>query len=173
MHLACSNNEIRPAMSCIYFKDGFAYASDGMILVKNRISECSTLDEAEIQALEGKLLHRDFYKDMIKYDDILISEEGIECHKNGEKCFFYFSTFGEGVKYPDAEKVLQEALNKPAVPLPQFAFNMENIQRLNKALYKCERCVATFKGTNQAIVFDSMDDDVSSIGLFMPCLSQD
>lgn len=34
MHLACSKNELRKEMQCVYFKDGFAYASDGIILVK-------------------------------------------------------------------------------------------------------------------------------------------
>ena len=90
MHLACAKDGLRPIMACIYFKNGFAYATDGYILARNRIDECSTLQECDIQALDGKLLHANFFKDMLKYDDILISDEGIECHKGDEKAFFIF-----------------------------------------------------------------------------------
>lgn len=164
MHLACSKDESHPVMQCIFFNNGFAYATDTHTLVRNRISEISGLNEAEIEALNGKFLHADFYKDMLKYDSIMIAEDGIECAKGNDKAFFYFSTFE---KYPDAEKVLQNALNKQTVPLPQFSFDMKLIQRLNKALYQSDSCTATFKGVGNPIIFDSMDEEVSSVGLFM------
>ena len=144
MFLACAKDDNRPAMECVYFKGDWAYASDGYIIVKNRISECSNLDEAMIQALDGKLLHSLFFKDMLKYDDILISDDGIECHKKNDKAFFYFAD--ENLKYPDAEKVIQNHLAKPSVPLPQISFNMGLFDIMRKALYECDRCTATFKG---------------------------
>lgn len=166
MHLACSKDNVsRRETECIFFNNGYTYATDTRILVRNRISEISGLNESEIEALNGKFLHADFYKDMLKYDSIMIAEDGIECSKGNDKAFFYFSTFE---KYPDAEKVLQDALNKQTVPLPQFSFDMKLIQRLNKALYKSDSCTATFKGVGNPIIFDSMDAEVSSVGLFMP-----
>lgn len=166
MHLACSkDNVFRRETECIFFNNGYTYATDTRILVRNRISEISGLNESEIEALNGKFLHADFYKDMLKYDSIMIAEDGIECSKGNDKAFFYFSTFE---KYPDAEKVLQDALNKQTVPLPQFSFDMKLIQRLNKALYQSDSCTATFKGVGNPIIFDSMDAEVSSVGLFMP-----
>ena len=170
MHLACSKDELRPAMQCIYFNNGFAYATDTHVLVRNRISEISGLNEAEIEALNDKFLHADFYKDMVKYDNIMIAEDGIECTKGNDKVFFYFSTFE---KYPSAEKVLQDALNKQTVPTPQVSFDMKLMQRLNKALYESDSCTATFKGTGNPIVFDSMKADVSSVGLIMPLFNHE
>lgn len=166
MHLACiKGDDFRKELECIYFNNGFAYATDTHILVRNHISEISGLNEAEIEALNGKFLHADFYKDMLKYDNIMIAEDGIECTKGNDKVFFYFSTFE---KYPSAEKVLQDALNKQTTPLPQVSFDMKLMQRLNKALYGSDSCTATFKGTGNPIVFDSMKEDVSSVGLIMP-----
>lgn len=163
MHLACSKDDgMHPGTECVFFNNGYAYATDTHILVRNRISEISGLDESEIAALDGKFLHADFYKDMLKYDSIMIAEDGIECSKGNDKAFFYFSTFE---KYPDAEKVLQDALNKQTVPLPQFSFDMKLMQRLNKALYQSDSCTATFKGVGNPIVFDSMGAEVSSVGL--------
>lgn len=106
----------------------------------------------------------------MKYDDILISDDGIECHKKNDKAFFYFAD--KNLKYPAAEKVIQNYLAKPSVPLPQISFNMGLFDIMRKALYECDQCTATFKGVNDAIIFDSMVEDVSSIGLIMPLYNE-
>lgn len=169
MHLACAKkSEQRKELECIYFNDGFAYATDQQILVRNRISEICALEPHEIEALNGKFLHANFYKDMLKYDTIMIAEDGIECSKGNDKVFFYFSKFEN---YPNAEKVLQNALCKSPVPLPEVGFDMKLIQRLNKALYKSDQCRARFKGVGNPIVFDSITSDVSSIGLIITLMT--
>ena len=173
MHLACANDDIRPQMKCVYFKSGFAYATDGIVLVRNRIEEMSTFEQADIDALDGKFLQAQFYKDILKYDDCLISEDGIECHKGDVKAFFYFTAFGDDVKYYNADKVLEDILNKMTVPLPSIAFDIRNMERMRKALSGIERCVAMFKGTNNPIVFQSIDGMSSSIGLVRPVLFDD
>lgn len=170
MHIACvKNNDPRKTMSCVYFKDGFAYATDGIVLVKNRLSEMSTFDEAEIAALDGKFLPAEHYKDILKYDECLISEEGIEAIKEDDRVFFYFKDFGEK-KFPKADEVLQNSLNKMTVPLPKIGFNIKHMERMAKALYNFEECTATLKGVNEPIVFDSDMPNVSSVGLLMPII---
>ena len=72
MHLACAKDDFRPQMQCIYFKDGFAYATDAHVLVKNDLTACSNLDPEQIALLDGKLLHADHYKDILKYDTIIL-----------------------------------------------------------------------------------------------------
>ena len=95
MHIACvKNNDPHKTMSCVYFKDGFAYATDGIVLVKNRLSEMSTFDEAEIAALDGKFLPAEHYKDILKYDECLISEEGFNI-KHMERMAKALYNFGE------------------------------------------------------------------------------
>ena len=60
MHLACSTDDFHPETQCVFFNNGYAYATDTHILVRNRISEISGLNESEIEALNGKFLHADF-----------------------------------------------------------------------------------------------------------------
>lgn len=166
MHLACEKNELRPAFACVHFKDGFAYASDGMILVRNPISEISTFDKQEAAALDGKSLHMDFYKDMLKYDEVLISEDGVECHKENGKAFFYFTE----TKMPAFEKVLQDTLHSSTVNISEVGFNMALFQRLNKAIGGKNETKMTFKGARKSIIVEPCDDTSSSIGLLMPIL---
>ena len=170
MHLACADDGMRSQMKCVYFKSGFAYATDGVILVKNRLDEMSSFEQAEIDALDGKFLQAQFYKDILKYDYCLISDEGIECHKGDDKAFFYFTVFGDETKYPNADKVLEDTLNKPTVPLPTIAFDIKNMERMRKALSGIGQCVAMFKGTDNPIVFQSIDGTSSSIGLVSPVM---
>lgn len=172
MHLACGKDEMRPIMQYIFFKDGFAYATDGCVLVKNRISEISTFDDAEIAALDGKLLPAEHYKDILKYDECLISEEGIEAVKENDRAFFYFKEPDSG-KYPDADKALQDALNLQTVPMPEIGFNIKMMNRMAQGLSNFDQCKAMFKGAGNPIVFQSIMEDVSSVGLLMPvCINK-
>lgn len=170
MNLACANDDLlRPVMSQIYFKDGFAYATDGIILVKNKIDECSTIDPEQIKLLENKYLHKDHYRDILKYDIIQISEEGIEAHKTngGEKAFFYFSN--ADYKYPSAENLLQSILNKQNAELSDVGLNLKSVDRLRKSLFDSDRCRFRFKGdkTNLHVILESYETNIS-IGLIMP-----
>lgn len=170
MNLACSDDELRPVMSQIYFKDGFAYASDGYILVKNKIEECSSIDAEQIKILENKYLHKDHYRDILKYDLIEISEEGVEARKvnGGEKAFFYFSN-PDNYKYPNAERLLQEVLNKQNVHTCDVGFNLKFMDKLRKALFDSNSCKFRFKGDNinLNVILESISTNMS-MGLIMP-----
>lgn len=168
MHLACLKEDVtNPTLGCIYIKNGYAYASDRSILVRNDLRDMSNFDDADIEALDGKYIPADFYKEIIKYDDCLISDEGIECHKDDDKAFFYFKVFGDS-KYPNADQVLENALNKMTVPMPQIGFDVKKMQTLYKALYGANQCKATFKGEGQPIVFYSLEKSSNSVGILMP-----
>lgn len=167
MHIACGKDETRPLMRYVYFKDGFAYATDGFILVRNRIEEMSTFDEEEIAAMDGKLLPAEHYKDILKYDECLISDEGIEAVKGADRAFFYFKE-PDGGLYPDTDKALRDALAVPTVPMPEIGFYVENMSRMAQALSNFDQCKAMFKGAGKPIVFQSIVEGVSSVGLLMP-----
>lgn len=173
MHLACAPKDgVRKEMACIYFKDGFAYATDGCILVKNRISEISTFSEEEIAALDGKMLPAEHYKDILKYDECLISDEGIEAVKGDDRAFFYFKDPGDG-HFPNADRVMQDALNRRTVPMPEIGFNIKLMKRMAEALSNFDLCKAMFKGEGQPIVFQSIMEGVSSVGALMPVMIEE
>lgn len=167
MHLACAKDDLRPVMEHIYFKDGFTYASNAHILVKNDLTQCSNLDPDQIAALDGKLLHYEHYKNILKYDVIEIAEDGIEAKKGVNKAFFYFSTV-EDLKYPNAEKVLNDALNMSSVPMPQVGLNARLVENISKALANSGDFKFTFKGECNPIICENLDSDyLNCIGIIM------
>ena len=167
MHLACNKDDLSPVLSFIFFKDGFAYATDGNILVKNKLEEFCNAENTDL--LEGKLLHCDSYKEILKYEIIQIAEDGIECvDKHNEKAFFYFSS--SECMYPNADKALMDARLKPSVPLPQISINLNFIERLRCALCSGLECKFTFKGINEPVILESLE--MQSVGLIMPLYSE-
>ena len=103
MHLACSDDDLRPVMQYIYFKGGYAYASDAHILIKNKISEITELiTEDQLNILDGKYLHKSSFQKILTYDTIRITETGIECITGYSTIEFKFST-DESLKYPSTE----------------------------------------------------------------------
>ena len=73
LHLACAN-DLRPVMNCIYFKDGYAIASNGMILIKACLNEICNFSGEEKELLEGKLISAKNFKEIIKHTIIEIQE---------------------------------------------------------------------------------------------------
>ena len=101
MHLACATDPFRPAMRHIWFRGGFAYATDTHILVRNRIEEISNLTGPEIDLLDGKAIHADVYREILKYNTITVTDDGIECTHANFKAFYYFAG---GMNMPSFEK---------------------------------------------------------------------
>ena len=159
MHLACKPDPLRPAYGYIQFKDGFAYASDGHIAVKNRIEEISGLNQAEIEALNGKFLQYEFYRDMLKC---------IECKNGDDSVFFYFSTVEKPL---DIKKVIDEHLSMEPMAVEHISLNMKYLTDLSKAMYQCESCTFIFHGEGRGVVLKSNDEYVNSVGLIMPIIN--
>lgn len=78
LHLACANANdfLRPVMNCIYFKDGYAIASNGKILIKACLNEICNFSEEEKELLDGKLISAKNFKEIIKHTIIEIEEDG-------------------------------------------------------------------------------------------------
>lgn len=161
MHLACSKDELRPAMNCIYFKNGYAYASDGHILVRNKIDEiCTTIG---IDNLDGKLLSAKSYSEILKYNHITITDEGILVGRDRD-LLYKFKTFD--YKYPNADAVLKSAIESPSIPINKICLNIGYLHTLSHALYGYDTCVLQFKGEERNVLLNSVDKE--SIGLIMP-----
>lgn len=167
MHTCCSSDELRPTMQHIYFANGFAYASDDHVLVKNHLSEIiENIDEEQLALLDGKMLHKDHYKNLLQYDGIVISEDGIEGNKDGNKVFFYFTDQTKHGEYPDAEKVLQEALNKKPIQTSEFCIQPGFIAQVCSANPNLNICKMQLKEEGKLII-NEKDDMYQSMALVM------
>ena len=112
LHLACSDDELRPAFQYIHFKDGWAFASNTYILVRQSMENyCSALNK---DLLNGKAIHADAFKKILKYDTVEVTDKGINALKNnGEKAFYPFAD--EGIKAPNFQSVIDRGFKNDTI----------------------------------------------------------
>lgn len=131
LHECCGSDPVRPAFQCVYFKNGFAYATDGYVCIKQTLALQGVYDP---ENLEGKALHRDSYKDLMGFEEVVCSEDGIEaCNANGQKVFFEYYPESEESPAPDFERFLKG--KKGATPMTFIGIDFTSFEKLNKALY--------------------------------------
>lgn len=151
LHLACGNDKRRPAMQCIHFKDGFAYASDAHVLIKQPLY-FNPVENKDI--LDGVAIHAESFKAIRKMKHVTATEDGFECiSKDGSKVFFQYSR----EIAPDFEAVLKP---KGAQMVGEIGVNPGLIGVLKKAMAGGAYGVKmTFQGQGAGILIEPIQSD--------------
>lgn len=113
LHLACEPTSIRPVMNCIYFKYGYAIASNGMILIKACLNEICNFREEEKELLDGKLISAKNFKEIIKHNIIELIADALNARKGIRFHFPKDDSKGIKIIFYDKELSLSEALLMP------------------------------------------------------------
>ncbi len=168
MHKACSTDDLRPVLNCIYFKDGFAYATDGCILVRNDLRQCSTLTEEHLGLLDGKMLHRNNYQKILGFEILLVEEDRIDAiGRDGERASFMFEEAGE-YGFPYCDKIISDLVNTPYKEISTIGMDLKKMATLVDAFESWERCMIHFCGDEKGVRFTSLNPDSMSVAVIMP-----
>jgi hypothetical protein len=167
MELACGTDEYRPSFGVISFKDGYAYATDGHIVVKNKLDEMTSLTPEEIEKLNGKQVSANNWKELIKADNILITDDGVQVLRGDMQILLRFSSF----KLPDIQRVIEDILNAEHEDLLEIGFNTNILSRLFKSMCCPERdvrmCIAK---SHVGVVIKNRSSRYESMGIIMPVI---
>ena len=176
-HLACSNDDLRPAFGYIQFKDGFLFATDAHIAIKQDLKVHGFEDE-EIEFLNNTYLHKNAFAEILRYNEVYVRENGFFCKKDN------FSAFIEFIKledfphtYPKIEAVILDPADKNRIAIDEIGMNI-------KLLTKLEQCLVNgysglghkfqFFAKSKAILVIPMDKDYpGQTGLIMPVMLHD
>ena len=103
--LACGlKDTIRTGMHYIMFANGYAYATDSHILVKARLTDISDFDEQDLALLDGKFIHGNNFKKIVKSKgEVNITEDYIEVTETDYSVRYPLK---KGIRFPDCEKAL-------------------------------------------------------------------
>ena len=127
----CSNDQLRPLMQCVHFSDGLAYASDGMVIIRQTLEYHSIL---EPEFLEGKSIHKNNYKAIMAFENAVCNAEGIECYNtNGQTAFFAYYEPSEEMKTPNFEAMFRHLPGM--VQLSGIGIDIDLMARACKALF--------------------------------------
>jgi len=172
MYLACSNDELRLVMNYIYFNDGFAYSSNGHILIKNKLSEITEeIRNDQIELLNDKYIHKTSFQKILTYDTINVTETGIECKMNSNYSIVEFKFEKENtIKYPNAEAIFKQAKSKKC-SLEKVSISVRFLHIIYQSMNNDDRLVLYFSGNlNDPILVKSQDNSIESEAVIMPIM---
>lgn len=166
LHKACCSDDLRPAFSYVHFVDGYAYASNGHIAIKQSIADyCSVIDA---DSLNGHAIHRDSFQDIIKYEIAQANDEGIECwNEDGKKAFYPYLTADSNVKTPNFEAAFAQV---SPTTCKMFGINPALFAIADRVLIHGNEAVrVTLSGMNKPMILDC-DTYPNQKVLIMPML---
>lgn len=145
LHLVTSNDELRPAMSAVWFQNGYAVATDAHILIRQSFKFLSDYIE-NIELLEGKCIHRNAFARIFREKQIIVEAEGIRSlDKDGNNFFYPYSNgskpenfMGTDIKFVRYSEIIEQAIadcKASTLNYNGIGINIEILARLNKAFY--------------------------------------
>ena len=155
IHLACSNDELRPVLNYIFFEDGYAVATDAHILIKQKL-ELHDFSDEEIEQMNGKALHGSKFKDILKYHHVQIKEGKIHClNKKGVSFEFDFDDVSD-MKFVNYQAVIPTS--KDVTEISEIAVSSILISKVQKLVVNDapgKSIVLRLHGANKSILMRS------------------
>jgi hypothetical protein len=150
LYEACSSDELRPVLMCVHFKNGFAYASDAHMVVKQSL-EYHAIQEPLF--LEGKCIHKDNYKAIMGFEIATCNEDGVSCSDSDGRTAFYEYFDTKGVPPPNFDEVLKPTGCKS---IEFIGINPDFVERIGKALHTPSGTLRfQFQGIDKGVLIDT------------------
>lgn len=127
---------LRPAMQCIHFENGYAYATDGHMLIRAKLEDITNFEPEELAIIEGKCISADSLKRIYAHPVVEITNDGFVAKDDTTGCKITYTFTDPKVidKFPDCEKVLQEAANSPLHPKDVIGISYNLLDTLTNAM---------------------------------------
>ncbi len=165
LHLACSKDDLRPVLQCIYFDDdGWAWSTDAHILIKHKVLDSDIIDK---ENLIGKMIHKDIFAKIIKYNRIQATKDGILCFdKDNNTVLFPYDNRGlTPFRYYTAVP------SNELQPITFLSLDTKILKRLSDILKPFPIWKFEFRGTDKAVIIKIKEFD--TIILVMPLKIKD
>lgn len=145
LHLACGNDK-RGYLDYIYFIDDYAWVTNAIFIIQQHTDY---INIENIKLLNGKAIHKDFFKELCKLPTATALENGIEFINNGVKLFYPC----EELKPPEFQRVISE-LNKSEIS--EITIDAKAIEVISKCFLNevNDYLKFTFNGENRLIVIE-------------------
>lgn len=160
LHKACSTSTTKgvpPSYKSIFFINGYAYATNGSILVKHPIRLCTILDHGE--HLNNVGIPAKSYEQILTFDTAEVSQEGVNCSsEDGRTAFFEFTKI-EGFEIPDFDKAIHSNLGRYTA-LDCIGVDPNLLETASKLLVGGQMGIKMqFTGIDKGIIITPSDDN--------------
>lgn len=168
LHLAASEDELRPAMCHVQIKGGIATATNGHVLAQLNLAAFSSLDENIIQRLNGFYIHADTWKLIHDAEEIEFEDGVLTYHKGGIMAEIKLS---DSIEFPDYSDIVNKVANSKFDTRSFLALNPKHFE-LCKKLFNAETVVVRFYQGHEMMVFFPGQDAKGYIGIMPVAIDQ-
>jgi len=152
LHLAASDDDLRPALMHIEIKKGIATATNAHLIAQLNLAEYSELDDETIKLLNGKLIHKDVWQELADADVITVEEDTIHYAKGGIRATVDISCT---YKFPDYKTIINAVANSLFDKKSFICFNPEFIA-IAKKIFPSENLIMRFyENHDMMLIFPS------------------
>lgn len=169
IHLACTDDELRPALQMVEVIDGIATAANGNIIARMNLGAYSKLEDETIKKLNGKLIHRDVWESIVDADILTVDGDSIHMDKGGIKATFDIST---DLKFPDHHTIIQAVANSIFDNKSFVCFNPKFIAIAAK-LFPSENLICRFYDNHEMMVFFPSGDAKGFMGIMPMTITEE
>lgn len=172
INVACdASDDMRPCYGYVFFRDGYAYASNARILVRTPLAELLRLPEdgGAPELLNGYCVHTRTLNRIMKHDEIKLLPNGVITATDKGTTITYQLTLentGEAPKGPNFESVLTPPEER--TPVKNIGLNARFLATLAEAMGVPDNIKMNFTTANRAIFIEPTDETNHSIGVIMP-----
>jgi hypothetical protein len=160
---------MRDSMQHVSFSKGYSWATDGHILIRQSLTNFHGFTPEDAEKLNGKMIHCNIFKEIIKYDFITVNEDHIEVNNNGLMRFYFKDAEG----LPNFTDVINKSV-EVREKVSEIGLNIKYLSLVEKIIKPTighSRLI--FTKVNKAI-FVSANSDSEEIkdnfGLVMPAM---
>lgn len=150
---ACDTSGNRETLGCVFFKDGYAIATDGHILVKQSLARYGFYQE-NADNIDGKFIRAKAFAEIRRYNYMDVREDCIIAYKADLKTCAEFPYFVPEREYPDFNEVLRSP--DEIGDINNIGIDTEILARLKEVMFST-RAEMLFNGPKKAILIKSMD----------------
>lgn len=161
IHLACSEDELRPALQHIQIMDGIATATNAHVVAQLNLSAYSLLPDEAIRALNGKMIHRDIWEQIMDADLIEVDGDTLHYEKGGIRADYDIECT---LKFPDVNGVVSSVANSIFAKKSFIVFD-PNLILIAKKLFPSENLVMRFYDDNEMMVIFPSGDAKGFLGV--------
>lgn len=175
LHKACSDDNLRPAMQYVAFKDGYAYATNAFVAVKANLRNVSALSFEDIQKLNGYAIHKDQYAELLKFSVLEVLEgKLIAIGKSGAQTIFKLTKLVENsnderpgaFRFPDVDGIITDDAKK--CKLEAIGINLKKLNLIADAMGMTNKNIGLRFTAAAGKIYIIGDPGVDVRGILMP-----
>lgn len=168
LNLFCGSDPLRPALNHIEFVNGFAYASDAHVIIKQHLS-LNDFSEEEIGFLNDNYIHKDTFAEIYKYDIVNVTPKGFICRKGNVTAKYDFKQFD--FKMPNFEAVIIDSKEINQNTISKIGMNLKHLEKFKMGfIFNADKNIEmNFNASNRGILITALGiDESEQLGILMP-----